>query len=161
MNKQSDIDASVDACVEDLVALVQALRSAHGQGASQKSWLTLDLSMAQLKALMATLHHGALTSRAMADRLGIGPSAVTPLVDKLVSHKLVKREDDAGDRRVVWIKPTPKAYALQERLMASNRALMRELVEGVPAEQLATVQKGLALLSAAVKKRIPEPKEPT
>ena len=43
-------------------------------------------------------------------------SAVTPLVDKLVKAKLVRREPDEADRRVTWVRPTKRAVQLHERI---------------------------------------------
>jgi DNA-binding MarR family transcriptional regulator len=139
-----------DGAVDDLFAVMQQLRAF---GSSQSALLSLDLSMAQMKALMCTLHHGGLTSRSLADRLHIGPSAVTPLVDKLVKHKLVKREDDPTDRRVIWIRPTTRAIELRERLHSASRAMMASLLADVSSSDLPHVRRGLAILAGVIKKR--------
>jgi len=81
--------------------LVRRLRSR-----TRPAWSDLDLTMAQLKALIAITGTGGLTGRDLAERLGIGPSAVTPLVDRLVAHGYVRREEDATDRRITWARPT-------------------------------------------------------
>src|SRR5688500_8871699 len=119
MIKQSET-SSLEGCVDDLAAVLHCLRGMHAVGPAQAAWLSLDLSMSQMKALMVVLHHSGSTSRVLAERLGIGASAVTPLVDKLVQQKLVRREDDPSDRRVIWIKPTAKASALHERLLLAS-----------------------------------------
>ena len=64
--------------------------------------------MAQLKAMMLIVQTGGVRSRELADGLGIAPSAATPLVDRLVEQKLARRDDDTADRRIIWIRPTPK-----------------------------------------------------
>src|SRR6187455_3469410 len=102
-------------CVDALSELVQALRTIQiSQG--HHPWLLLDLTMAQLKAVMLLVQSGGLRSRELADGLGIAPSAATPLVDRLVDQKLARREDDSGDRRIIWIRPTAKAQALHDQL---------------------------------------------
>ena len=49
-------------------------------------WGDLDLTMSQLKTIMLLVDSGGLTGRELAERLGIGPSAVTALVDRLVQR---------------------------------------------------------------------------
>src|SRR6185436_14811725 len=81
----------------DLVRLVQALRSIQ-MCRGQLPWRYLDLTMAQLKAVMLLCRTGRARSRELADGLGIAPSAATPLVDRLVEQKLARRVDDPKDR---------------------------------------------------------------
>src|ERR1043166_8386115 len=139
-----------DDLVSDLVALSAAFRSLHvGTKNADDAWAELDLSMAQFKALLAVLHTGGVTSRGLAERMHIGASAVTPLVDKLEEQKLVRREDDPPDRRGAWIRPTPRALALQKKLMEAGRAALVRGVEEVPHDKRAHVRDSLKLLLEA------------
>src|SRR5215475_1144319 len=115
--------------VEIFLSLMQALK---GRQTEDKPWLSLDLTMAQLKTLMIVLQTGGVPSRGLAERLSIGPSAVTPLVDQLVDQKLVTREADPSDRRIVLIRPTARAIALRRRLVETSRAAVVELLAEVP-----------------------------
>ena len=137
---------------EALLAFSQGVRALHTQHTGDKSWLTLDVSMAQFKALTAIIASGGTTARVLSDRLGIGPSAITPLVDKLVAQKLVTREPDASDRRVHWIRPTSKATALHDRLLTVGRAVFRELIQDLPDEELAVVHRAATILAAATQR---------
>ena len=69
-------------------------------------WGDLDLTMSQLKTIMLLVETGGLSGRDLAERLGIGPSAVTALVDRLVQRGYARREEDRADRRVSWARPT-------------------------------------------------------
>src|SRR4051812_14214933 len=95
--------------------LVRMLRAQQ-----QPIWAELDLTMAQLKALVSIAASGGLAGRELAERLGIGPSAVTPLVDRLVAHGYVRREEDPADRRISRARPTAQGRALFDRLNAAN-----------------------------------------
>ena len=117
--------------VDTLLAFVCVLRSLQ-LSERDHPWLTLPLTMAQLKALMLILQTGGLPSRQLGDRLGIGASAVTPLVDRLVQQKLVRRNADANDRRIVWIRPTARAIALRDRVMETNRSVLAKILDEVP-----------------------------
>ena len=142
---------TTDDPVDTLLSLVVSLRGLQLSG-NDHPWLSLSVSMAQLKTLLLLLQTGGLTARGLADRLGIGPSAVTPLVDRLVDHKLVRREPDPKDRRITWIRPTAKAEALQARLTEANRTVMAEVLAELPARDHARVQESLRLLLGSVER---------
>lgn len=131
--------------VDTLLALVCALRALQLSDRDHP-WLALPLTMAQLKALMLIFQSGGMQSRGLADRLGIGPSAVTPLVDRLVEQKLVRRDDDPNDRRIIWVRPTAKAVALGEKLMEANRSALAEVLEALPPRDHDRVHESLHLL---------------
>ena len=114
------------------MSLGQALRALQAARGGDKSWLALNLSMAQFKALLLVADTGGLTSRDLSRSLGIGPSAVTSLVDRLVERKLVRREDDPEDRRVAWVRPTSKALGLRDKLLETNRSVWTEILENLP-----------------------------
>jgi DNA-binding Lrp family transcriptional regulator len=65
----------------------------------------------------------------LAEILGVGPSAVTPLVDKLVEHGYVSRHEDAVDRRILRVRPTPAGVALLEQLNTSQLDELAQVVE--------------------------------
>jgi DNA-binding MarR family transcriptional regulator len=133
------------ACIDALSALVLALRTIQ-ISKGDRPWLVLDLTMAQLKALILLVQSGGLRSRDLADGLGIAPSAVTPLVDRLVDQKLVKRENDANDRRIVWIRPTAKAVTLHDKLMQTNRSVLAAVLDELPARERQRVYQSMLLL---------------
>ena len=66
-----------------------------------------DMTMAQMRALMAVGHESGCTMSELASRLGIGVSAATGLVDRLVERGALERESDPADRRVVRVRMSP------------------------------------------------------
>jgi len=133
------------ACTDALNALVQALRTIQvSQG--DRPWLVLGLTMAQLKALILVVQSGGLRSRSLADELGIAPSAVTPLVDRLVEQKLLRREQDPNDRRIVWIRPTARAVAQHDKLMQTNRSVLQQVLDELPPGERQKVYESMQLL---------------
>lgn len=132
-------------CTAQLTQLVGRLREIQFCR-GERPWLLLDLTMAQLKAMMLVVQSGGVRSRELADGLGIAPSAATPLVDRLVEQKLVRREDDADDRRIIWIRPTPKAQALHDQLLHTNEQVLADVIEALPAELRPKVQESVRLL---------------
>lgn len=121
---------------------VRAIQAAAGDG----RWLAVNLTMAQLKVAVLLVQSGGLPSRVIGERLAIGPSAVTPLVDRLVALKLARREPDATDRRIVYVRPTPKALALHDTLMQAGRATLIDVLKEVPESEREGVARALTVL---------------
>jgi len=132
-------------CADALSDLVQTLRTIQvAQG--DRPWLVVDITMTQLKALILLVQSGGLRSRDLADGLGIAPSATTPLVDRLVDQKLVRREPDATDRRIIWIRPAAKAVVQHDKLMQMSRFVVEDVLSELPAGEKRTVYQSIQLL---------------
>ena len=112
-------------------------------------WGDLDLTMSQLKTIMLLVDTGGLSGRDLAERLNIGPSAVTALVDRLVQRDYARREEDRADRRVSWARPTEKATALFERLHATHRERLADVLQNLTLDQLAQVHTAIVTLELA------------
>src|SRR5689334_16654733 len=96
--------------------------------------------------LLLIVQTGGVRSRELADGLGIAPSAATPLVDRLVEQKLARRDDDADDRRIIWIRPTAKAQALHDQLLQTNEDVLADVIDALPADVRPRVQESVRLL---------------
>jgi DNA-binding MarR family transcriptional regulator len=112
-------------------------------------WGDLDLTMSQLKTIMLLVETGGLTGRDLAERLGIGASAVTSLVDRLVQRGYARREEDRADRRVSWARPTERATELFERLHATHRERLAEVLATLSSDELAMVVQAMTTLELA------------
>ena len=142
----------------DLIRLVQALRAIQVER-GQLPWRYLDLTMAQLKAVMLLCRTGRARSRELADGLGIAPSAATPLVDRLVEQKLARREDDAADRRIVWILPTRKAEAIYDQLLYTSQDVLEDVIGEVPVRDRKAVRDSVQLLADAATRVLAKDKQ--
>lgn len=67
----------------------------------------LGLGAAEHKALGVVSREGPLSAGELADRLGLGRSAVTGIVDRLEQAGYALREADPADRRRVLIRANP------------------------------------------------------
>lgn len=112
-------------------------------------WGELDLTMSQLKMIMLLVDTGGLSGRDLAENLGIGPSAVTALVDRLVRSGYARREEDRTDRRISWTRPTDRAIELFERLHATHRERLADVLTTLTADQLRLVDTAITLLELA------------
>src|SRR5579862_4079279 len=68
-------------------------------GPASQEWTALDLTIGQLKALMALSVRGDQTISEVAAHFGIGKPAASIMVDRLVQLGFARRTEDAIDRR--------------------------------------------------------------
>jgi len=133
----------------DLHAVLRAL----GEGVTG-DWLELDLSMAQLKALIVIDREPLPTITLLSDRLGVGAPAASLLVEKLVRAGLAVRTEDRLDRRRVLVGLTPAGAVLVARLRLGSQALLEAWLGELTQGELEGLALGLgALLRAAEGRR--------
>jgi DNA-binding MarR family transcriptional regulator len=75
------------------VGIIDALRI--------QGWSEDGLTIPQMRLLWALRDEDGLPVGALAEQLGVNPSTITGHVDRLVRQDLVRREEDADDRRIV------------------------------------------------------------
>lgn len=125
----------------------------------QDSWLSVDLTMPQIKVLLLIVTWGQATTSRIAKRLGVALPSATRFVDRLAEHGLVAREEDPRDRRFTNIVPTPAARQLVECLNNYRREYVGAALAGLDLDQLREVRQGFRHLVAACPSGDPEPAE--
>src|SRR5258707_11144179 len=73
-----------------------------------RAWLSVELTMPQLKALMCVAMNDGATSGQIARKLGVGLSTTTAIVDPLAEQNLVTPGQDAVAPRTTPVRPTPR-----------------------------------------------------
>lgn len=139
-------------CRQELIAA--ALQAHHGlsralQTTSDATWLRLDLTITQLKALFV-LAETALPVSRLADRLGIGRPAATNLVERLVQLKLVMRAEDTLDRRRTLVVLTGAGDDLVAQLRQGGHARMCAWLGQLDDADLVALARGLQALARVV-----------
>src|SRR4051812_10731316 len=110
----------------------------------------VDLTMAQAKALYLVFAAGELRMSELATRLGVTSSTATGQADRLVELGLLERHAEASDRRQVVVRTTPEATASLDHLRELNTRRMRDLLSRVSVEDLAVVERAIAVLADAM-----------
>src|ERR1700682_5116544 len=105
-----------------------------------RTWLSIDLTMPQLKALMCVAAHDGATSGQIAKKLGVGLSTVTGIVDRLADQHLVTRGEDADDRRITRVLPTPRGRELVDALLQYRIEVITAMLSQLDADQLHVVE---------------------
>src|ERR1700674_2017550 len=138
--------------IEDRVQLIKRILDCSGvlfQNVSpsrNQAWLTVNLTMPQLKALMCVASNDGAPSGHIARRLGVGLSTVTGIVDRLAEHDLVTRHEDPDDRRVTMVRPTPRGRTLVDELTRYRDEAITTLLSRLDADQLQVVETAFTYL---------------
>jgi len=101
----------------------------------RKETSSLHCSITHLEILHYISEHKAPTMKDIASHLHITPPSVTTLIDFMVEHKLVKRQNAAGDRRSVRVVLTTTAKALHLKLQKKKTAVLTALLKKLNSEQ--------------------------
>lgn len=149
--------------LRETIGAFRAFHDALWSGEGLEPWLEADLTMPQLKALMVICNGNGVSGRDLGCALGVGPSTVSALVDRLVERGWVRREEDADDRRIVRAIPTTEGTELVARLRTARRERLLRLLAHLDDDDLALVTRALRLLSqgAAERSARQHPGQPT
>jgi DNA-binding MarR family transcriptional regulator len=109
------------------------------QDDQSSDWLSVDLTMPQLKVMLTAFHGGGCTSSQLARVLGVGLSTVTGVVDRLREHGLVARFEDPSDRRVTRVALTEAGQALMHRLHRDATERRQRLLTRLDDDALRTI----------------------
>ncbi|HEX9036011.1 MAG TPA: MarR family transcriptional regulator [Ktedonobacterales bacterium] len=120
-------------------------------GLNSDDWLSLDLSMGQLKALVKLTSRPGMTVSEVAEALGTGKPAASMIVDHLTQHGYVTRSEDPDDRRRTVVAPTEFGIELVTRLRQTGgeQAMIRWIRQLAP-DDLVAFTRGIQALAAVV-----------
>jgi DNA-binding MarR family transcriptional regulator len=107
------MELTADIICQDLLSLLGRFKQEMGLIADERG-----LTAVQLAALYRIDEHGELAMGKVAHVLHCDPSNVTGIVDRLVAHKLVTRQECPTDRRAKTITLTPEGKKVVDQIMA-------------------------------------------
>jgi DNA-binding MarR family transcriptional regulator len=109
-----------------------------------------QVSLPQLRMLLALDELGRSPSSRIARALGLGASSVTRLADRLVESGHVVRGSDPSHRSVVTLDLTPSGADLVSAVLAHRRERFHRALRGLTPTQRAATAEGLRALHAAL-----------
>src|ERR1700754_4516547 len=110
------------------LVLWKASRAVEEQ--AQRSIARFGMVMSDFGVLEALLHRGPLNPKQLGAKVLLTSGSVTAAVDRLAARGLVRREEDAQDRRACIVQLTAAGRRLIERAFAQHRTEMEEPLEG-------------------------------
>jgi DNA-binding MarR family transcriptional regulator len=102
---------------------------------SVKAWTDNGgVSLPQMAVLTMLRERGPLTLSSLAGAVGVSAPAMSQLIDRMVQHGLVSREQDAADRRRTRLTATARSEALMERISQARRGHFERALGELPPE---------------------------
>jgi DNA-binding MarR family transcriptional regulator len=125
----------------DAVGIIDSLRI--------EAWSEDGLTIPQMRLLWALRDEDGLPVGSLAERLGVNPSTITGHVDRLVRQGLVRREEDAVDRRIVRNYLTEEGAVTVGAVRRIAGMYMINILRRLDDDQLARLEAALADLNHA------------
>lgn len=140
--RDADVDAVTDAVLTASRLLVAA--SARSVAAVENS-----LTLPQFRLLVVLSSAGPLKLAALADALGVNPSTVTRMIDRLIGTQLVDRRPNPASRRENVVALTPNGAEVVAEVTARRRTEIARIVRRMPAAARRGLVGALAAFSEA------------
>ena len=121
---------------------------------SYENWLSLDLSIGQLKSLIFIRYQGKASHRELARVLGVTPSVVTGIIDRLESIGLASRQTDESDRRIHWLTLTEKGSNIFNQFDQKSKNEIALVLDSLSEEELNGLVNGFDCFLSAIKKHL-------
>jgi DNA-binding MarR family transcriptional regulator len=93
----------------------------------------------ELKALDVLMRDGAMSAKALGQRLGMHPATMTGILDKLENAGWVTRERNPDDRRVVLIQPVRERVGEIVKLFTGMNAMAGSLLDRYDMDKLQAI----------------------
>jgi DNA-binding MarR family transcriptional regulator len=129
--------------VQEVVELQRQVGRILGQHA-HSIWIDSGLTLTQLKSLFLITNKGSTNFRKLAKALGVTPSNVTGIVDRLVEQGLVSRTQNPEDRREMTLQATDKGKALVSNLKETGIKHMTQILSLLSLGELSSLAQGLS-----------------
>ncbi len=113
-------------------------------------WIDSGLTLTQLRSLFLVTNKGSTNFTKLAEALGVTPSNVTGIIDRLEEQGLVRRTQNPEDRREITLQATDKGEALVSNLKEAGMKQMTQILSLLSVEELSCLVRRLsAFIKAA------------
>ena len=133
--------------LERFHALMRHVAESHAP-----EFLGTDVTMSQAKALYLLSVRPGATMSAIAAELGVGASAVSGLVDRLVAQGYVERREDPADRRQQLVTITDAGTATLDSMREMRAQVTLRLLKGLDDHELEAFRTSLIALDREVQR---------
>ncbi|HET9126516.1 MAG TPA: MarR family transcriptional regulator [Propionibacteriaceae bacterium] len=108
------------------------------------------VSLPQMRLMFALSDSGPIPSSTLARSVGVSPSSVTRMVDRLVRAGLVDRRENTGNRSMVTLTLTDAGGELVCRVLAWRHAEWERLLSTIPPDDRQVAARVLGAIHEAV-----------
>ena len=110
----------------------------------------LGVTASQGYIILALPETGSLTMNDLSVKMKLANSTMTRMADQLIQKKLITREADLDDRRIVRVRLTEQGQAVKTHLKQSMQELFSQILADIPADEQEQVVHSLKTLKQAI-----------
>jgi MarR family transcriptional regulator, organic hydroperoxide resistance regulator len=110
----------------------------------------LGITGSQGYTLLAIPDDGSISMNDLSQKMKLASSTMTRMVDQLVQRKLVDRQPDVDDRRVVRVQLTQRGSQAKAQLHGTLQAFFSQVLEAVPVGEREPMIHSLETLNQAI-----------
>jgi DNA-binding MarR family transcriptional regulator len=143
LSKTEGLSMDKSQLVQEVVDLQRQVGRIIGQHVPSV-WIDSGLTLTQLRSLFLIANKGSTNFRKLAEALGVTPSNVTGIVDRLEEQGLVSRTQNPEDRREMTLEATDKGRALVANLKETGISHMTQILSLLSLEELSSLAQGLS-----------------
>jgi MarR family transcriptional regulator, organic hydroperoxide resistance regulator len=145
----SELKNDVDQVLEAIIYLYTESRRVTKELARRA-----DLTGPQLTVVKMLEQVGELSLSELSERIRAQNSTVTGIIDRMEREGLVVRERSREDRRVVYIRLTPKGKKLAEEMPIETWQIFRDALDSLTASEVKELVKILGKLARKVRQSV-------
>lgn len=116
-----------------------------------EAWMGLNLTVPQVKSMFFIGNEGATNLTKLAAALDVTPANVTGIIDRLVEHDLVSRQENPDDRRSSTLRVTEKGENTIANLRERRISHTTEILSNLKTDDLNAILRGFSLFVAAAR----------
>jgi DNA-binding MarR family transcriptional regulator len=143
LSKNERLTADKSRLVQEIVTLQREVGRIIGQHVPSV-WIDSGLTITQIRSLFLIVNKGSTNFRKLAEALGVTPSNVTGIVDRLEEQGLVSRTQNPEDRREMTLQATNKGNALVSNLKDAEIKQMTQILSLLSLAELSALVQGLS-----------------
>src|SRR4051794_31127070 len=148
-----------DALIASIMAGQRRFQQALARDRSNP-FLSVNLTMSQLKILFALRLNGGAGGQELASLMGVSPATMTGIVDRLVAAGYVTRREDPHDRRVRRVELTAGGDELLDTITTAGEEHQRRLLDRMTAAELKVVAGAMRILTPGLERGEAAPPHP-
>ncbi|WP_111656260.1 MarR family winged helix-turn-helix transcriptional regulator [Isoalcanivorax indicus] len=135
-------------------ALIRAFKVSEGV---QHPDLSKPLSQTDVQALLYVVAHPLCIGADLGQHLGMVPTTVSAIVDRLVRSGLLARSRTETNRRIVQLQPTAAGLRIAEQVIAGQEADCRLMLEALSDSERQHFISMFGKIALAMARQEPEP----
>jgi DNA-binding MarR family transcriptional regulator len=148
-------DAAAESEQDELISCLERIQESFERRALSsmaEPLISTPVTMQQLKVLtMIAIDPDKATGHELAAQLKVSVATMSGLVDRLVEHGMVSREEDPSDRRVRRLSVTSEGSATIRSLLSSSGTMPTPVLRRLAIEDLRALVRGVVAFDRAVR----------